>query len=63
MATVQAPVVQGSPANLASEAKNVVPMGLAPKRVNLMVRGLPPNVIAIIQSVIPERCISSQTGL
>ena len=32
------------------EARDLVPMGLAPERANLMARVLPPNVIATIQS-------------
>ena len=35
---------------LAREARDLVPMGLAPERANMMARGLPPNVIATIQS-------------
>lgn len=47
----QGPVVPGTWKGLAREAGDLIPMGLATERANLMARGLPPNVIATIQSM------------
>ena len=43
-------IVPGAWAGLTREARDLVPMGLAPERNNLMARGLPQNVIATIPS-------------